>query len=284
MKIAIVANTTKEGIRHLIPEFVRNLALEKIDAVLHENLSPIFDSTYSYSDIDGLFKGIDLIVSFGGDGTILNTAHISEGTDVPILGVNLGKVGFLAEVSPEELDSIPSRLKNGEFEIMERMAFNAWSNYGQKYFALNDIVLDRSTDTRILEMSVSIDDSVAGEFAADGIIVSTPTGSTAHSVSAGGPLVMPECSVIILTPICPHSLTFRPLIIEGSKTLKINVINGIARMAVDGQSFINSPAGSEVTIKKAEKKVKIARFRDKTYFDILHKRLNWGISPKFKNA
>lgn len=284
MKVAIVANITKEGIKTLIPSFIKSLDAENIEAVLHESLKPVLDSSFEYAGVESLFGGVDIIISFGGDGTILNTAHISEGTDIPILGINLGKVGFLAEVSPEELGTVASRLRKGEYEIKERMAFRAWSNTGKTYYALNDIVLDRNLNTRILELSVSVDDCVAGEFAADGIIISTPTGSTAHSVSAGGPLVMPECSVIILTPICPHSLTFRPMIIEGSQTLKINVINGVARMAVDGQSFINAPTGSEVSVKKAEKPVRVARFNDKTYFDILHKRLNWGISPKLKNA
>ena len=284
MKVAIVANTAKKGIKALLPVFMEVMKKGSIDTILHESLHTILGNGYTFYPTERLFDDVNMIISFGGDGTILHTASLSAGTGIPILGVNLGKVGFLAEISPEEINHIPERLINGDYEILNRMAFFAETNTGGKYFALNDIVIDRSTDTRILELSASVDSIHAGDFAADGLIVSTPTGSTAHSVSAGGPLVMPECNVIILTPICPHSLTLRPMIIDGSKEVRIDVLNGLGRMAVDGQSFINAPAGCEVTIKRSKGRIKIARFKDKTYFDILHKRLNWGVTPKLKNA
>lgn len=284
MKVAIIANTKKEGILKILPPFLEELKKNEIDAVLHESIKEIINEGYTFFPRDTLFDGVDIIISFGGDGTILHTAHLSLGTNLPILGVNLGKVGFLAEISPDEILSIPERLKTGSYQILERMAFSAETSTGEKYFALNDIVIDRSTDTRILELSIMVNGLHAGDFSADGIIVSTPTGSTAHSVSAGGPLVMPECYVTVLTPICPHSLTLRPMIVDGSKEVCLKVLNGIGRMAVDGQSFVDVPAGSEVCIKMSENTVKIARFDDKTYFDILHTRLNWGVSPKLKNA
>jgi len=284
MKVAIIANTAKEGIKTLLPVFVNELKKVSIDAVLEEDLHHILGGEYTYCPTERLFHDVDMIISFGGDGTILYTARLSAGTGIPILGVNLGKVGFLAEISPEEIYYIPEKLLKNDYEILERMAFTVETSAGKNYFALNDIVIDRSADTRILELSVSVDGMHAGDFAADGLIVSTPTGSTAHSVSAGGPLVMPECNVTILTPICPHSLTLRPMIIDGSKEVCLDVLRGMARMAVDGQSFVDVPAGCEVTIRMSDESVKIARFEDKTYFDILHTRLNWGVSPKLRNA
>ena len=284
MKVAVIANIKKEGIKKLLPVFINELKKENIDAVMHDSLLSILGNGYIFSSPDTLFKDVDMIISFGGDGTILHTARLSAGTGIPILGINLGKVGFLAEISPEEIYHIPERLKNGSYEILNRMAFSAETTAGTKYFALNDIAIDRSADTRILELAVSVDGMHAGDFAADGLIVSTPTGSTAHSVSAGGPLVMPECNVTILTPICPHSLTLRPMIIDGSKEVRLDVLSGRARMAVDGQSFVDVPAGCKVTIRMSDEPVKIARFKDKTYFDILHTRLNWGVSPKLRNA
>jgi len=284
MKVAIIANINKEGIKNLLPVLIDEFKKENIDTILHESLLGILGNGYTFSSVNTLFRDVDMIISFGGDGTILHTARLSAGTGIPILGVNLGKVGFLAEIFPEEIYHIPEKLKNGRYEILNRMAFTVETSAGENYFALNDIVIDRSADTRILELSVSVDDMHAGDFAADGLIVSTPTGSTAHSVSAGGPLVMPECNVTILTPICPHSLTLRPMIIDGSKVVRLDVLSGMARMAVDGQSFVDVPAGCEVTIRMSDEPVKIARFKDKTYFDILHTRLNWGVSPKLKNA
>jgi len=284
MRVSIVANIKKDGIKTIIPRFVEMLEKEGMEAVLDEDLRTIVGKRYSFRPTSMLFNDVEMIISFGGDGTILHTAHISEGTGIPILGVNLGKVGFLAEIPPDEIGSIPSRIKNGDYDVLDRMAFSAETSCNQKYFALNDVVVDRNSDTRILSLTVSINDDFAGEFSADGLIVSTPTGSTAHSMAAGGPIVMPECGVFVLTPICPHSLSIRPMIIEGSHMIKLGIHDGCARMAVDGQSFVDMSAGSEVTIKKVEKPVRVARFREQTYFNILHKRLRWGVSLKMKNA
>ena len=284
MRIAIVANIRKDGIKTIIPRFVKLLEKEGIETVLEEELSKIVGEQFSFCHTSMLFNDVEMIISFGGDGTILHTAHLSESTGIPILGINLGKVGFLAEISPDEIDKIPSRLKKGDYEILDRMAFCAETSRRHKYFALNDVVIDRNTDTRILSLTVSINGDFAGEFSADGLIISTPTGSTAHSIAAGGPLVMPECGVFVLTPICPHSLTIRPMIIEGSRKIILGVTEGCGRMAVDGQSFVDVPAGCKVNIQRVEKPVRIARFRDQTYFDILHKRLRWGVSLKLKNA
>jgi NAD+ kinase len=284
MKVAIVANTRKEGIRTLIPSFVEMLDNANIESVLHEEIRAMLGDRYTYCPAETLFNAVEMIVSFGGDGTILHTAQLSAGTGIPILGVNLGKVGFLAEISPEEIHTIPSRIKNSDYEILNRMAFYAETNCGKQYFALNDIVVDRNADTRILGLTVSINGDYAGELSADGLIISTPTGSTAHSMAAGGPIVMPDCSVFILTPICPHSLTIRPMIIEGSSTIILGIVEGCARMAVDGQSFVDIPAGSEIHIRRASEPVRVARLRNKTYFDILHTRLRWGVSLTLKNA
>ena len=284
MKAAIVANIRKEGVRSLIPCFIEELRKEGIETILDEELRPLFGNRYVYAAPKSLFAGIDIIVSFGGDGTILHTARISSGSDIPILGINLGKVGFLAEISPEEIGVVAARLKNGEYELLDRMACQVAMSGGDRYFALNDIVIDRNADTRILSLTVTVDTDFAGEMTADGLIISTPTGSTAHSMAAGGPLVMPDCGVFVLTPICPHSLAMRPVIIDASHEITLGITGGCGRMAVDGQNFVDVDTGSEITITKREKPVRIARFPEKTYFDILHTRLRWGVSLKLKNA
>lgn len=284
MRAAIVANINKDGIIKLVPRFIELLREEGIEALLEDTLKDVLENHFKYLPAEKLFRDVELIITFGGDGTILRTARLSNGTGIPILGINLGKVGFLAEISPEEIDMVPTRIKNRKYEILDRMAFSVKTNKGDSYFALNDVVLDRNADTRILSLSVDISDDFAGEMSADGLIISTPTGSTAHSMAAGGPLVTPECEVFVLTPICPHSLANRPMIIDGSRTIKLGIVDGCARMAIDGQSFIDMDAGSEVDITKHVEPVKIARFRDKTYFDILHTRLRWGVSLKLKNA
>jgi NAD+ kinase len=284
MKLAILANVRKEGVKTIIPGFLGMLAEEpSFSWALDAEMKAVLGEGYPYAHVPELFDGADMIVSFGGDGTILYTAKVSEGLGIPILGVNLGKVGFLAELSPEEIHLIPGRLLRGEYEIADRMAFTA-EYIGGRHFALNDIVLDRGVNTRILGLTVMVDEEYAGEFSADGLIVSTPTGSTAHSMSAGGPLVMPGCRAAILTPICPHSLAIRPMIVEGDRTIRIGIQHGLARMAVDGQSFVDIPEGSEVTVRSAKNSVRIARFKDRTYFDILHTRLRWGVSLKMRNA
>ncbi len=284
MKLAIIANTGKEGTKTIVPEFVTLLEKEGFSAVLHESIRPFVDDSYDFAGTDSLFEGADMLVSFGGDGTFLQAARLSETSGLPIIGVNLGKVGFLAEVMPDEIDMIPARLKDERISVIERLAFAAETTCGKDYFALNDIVIDRNVDTRILRLTVEVGGKYAGEFHADGLIISTPTGSTAHSMAAGGPLVMPECQVFILTPICPHSLTIRPMIIDGSQDIRITVAEGLARMAVDGQSFVAVEHGEGVIVRKAQNPVRVVRFNEKTYFDILHTRLNWGVSLKLKNA
>jgi len=283
VKLAILANTRKDGVRTILPKFLGMLGREGIGFALDHELESLIGGGARYETVPEVFAGADMIVSFGGDGTILYTARVSEGTGLPILGVNLGKVGFLAGISPDEIDQIPGRLTRGEYDIIERTAFEA-ECFGARHFALNDIVLDRGLDTRILDFTVWVDDDYAGEFTADGLIVSTPTGSTAHSMAAGGPLVMPECRVAVVTPICPHSLTIRPMIIDCARRIRIGVAEGLARMAVDGQSFVDIPPGNEIAVRTAAHPVRIARFRDRTYFDILHTRLRWGVSLKLKNA
>jgi NAD+ kinase len=284
MKVAIVANTGKAGIKKLIPRFVGLLGDENIEAVLDSELEPVLGDSFPYEGEDGLFCDASMIVSFGGDGTILYTARRALGLDIPILGINLGKVGFLAELSPGDIDTVPERLKRGSYEIIDRMAFRVDTSKGKTYFALNDVVIDRNADSRILGLTMKINDDFAGEITADGLIIATPTGSTAHSISAGGPLVMPDNDVFILSTICPHSLTMRPLIVSGDNVVTLGVENGVGRMAVDGQSFIDVPPGCEVMVQRAESPVRVARFTDKTYFDILHTRLRWGVSLKMKNA
>ena len=285
MRVAIVANTGKEGTRTVVPEFLDILGKAGIEAVLDEYIKrEVPDIEGQFLPKSELFKDADIIVSFGGDGTMLHTARLSHGSGVPILGVNLGKVGFLAEISPDEIEAIPKRLLAGDYQVLERMAFTASTNKGDEYFCLNDIVLDRNQESRILKLTVSVDGHHAGDFHADGLIVSTPTGSTAHAMAAGGPLVMPECSAIILAPICPHSLTMRPMIVDGSMTVIVGVSEGVARMAVDGRNYVDVPSGCEVTIRRTVDPVRVARFSDRTYFDILHTRLRWGVSLKLRNA
>ncbi len=283
MNLAILANIHKDGVRTILPPFLDMLRREGVGFALDRELEPMIGGGVRYEPVPDVFAGKDMIISFGGDGTILYTARVSEGLGLPILGVNLGKVGFLAGISPDEIGQIPGRLVRGEYDIIERTAFEA-ECFGSRHFALNDIVLDRGRNTRILDFTVWVDDEYAGEFTADGLIVSTPTGSTAHSMAAGGPLVMPECRVAVITPICPHSLTIRPMIIDSARGIRIGVAEGLARMAVDGQSFVDIPPGNEVAVRSAVHPVRIARFRDRTYFDILHTRLRWGVSLKLKNA
>jgi len=284
MKVAIVANTLKEGTRSLLPDFIELLHHEGIETKIDADIQGIVCDRFSCCVEDELFKDVDMIIAFGGDGTILHTSHRAAGSTAPILGVNLGKVGFLAEICPGELATVPKRIKNGDYEIMDRMAMDAESSGGATYYTLNDIVVDRNTNTRILDLTVSVDDQFAGEFTADGLIISTPTGSTAHSMAAGGPLVMPDCQVFVLTPICPHSLTIRPMIIEGDRELTLGIAGGNARMAADGQNFVELQSGSEVRIRKSRHPVRVARFKERTYFDILHTRLRWGVSLKLHNA
>lgn len=214
----------------------------------------------------------DFIISLGGDGTFL--AATKEFLDTPILGVNLGRLGFLTEVNKEDIEKVVFNLVNDKFTIEERFLLETEIN-GEKLYALNDIVINRAYEkTRLLDLAVSFNDRYADDYMADGLIISTPTGSTAYSLSAGGPIIEPKLDVLIVTPICAHSLHHRPVIVSADTLIGVSSNENSFMVTADGQITLKYEGSLEVKIKKSDKKAKIVKFEDRFFFDILREKFH----------
>jgi NAD+ kinase len=228
-------------------------------------------------------EDLEWIVVLGGDGTLLGAARQVGRYGVPILGVNLGGLGFMTEIPLKNLYSTVEMMLQGELACDSRLMLEAVvMRGGEEVFrsvVLNDVVLNKSAIARILDLDVHIDDQFLTTFRADGLIVSTPTGSTAYNLSAGGPILYPTLSNIVLTPICPFTLTNRPIILPDTATVKIDLANEIyeeVTLTMDGQVGFDFLMGDRVLIFKSDKRIRLIRSPYKTYFEILRTKLMWG--------
>ncbi|MDQ6871194.1 MAG: NAD(+)/NADH kinase [Gemmatimonadota bacterium] len=229
---------------------------------------------------------LDGLVTLGGDGTLLRGARFLDGRDIPILGVNLGRLGFLTSCQSEDFEAALRNLASGDYVAQPRMALSARviDQGGQprkQWRALNDFVLHKGGFARVVRLNVFVDDESIGTYAADGIVISTPTGSTAYSLSAGGPVVVPTLESIVLTPISPHTLAIRSLLIpaDAEVTVEANESPTELLVTVDGQVGTSFVKGEKLKIRKADSPVRIVRFPGATFFERMRVKLGWGGLP-----
>ena len=220
----------------------------------------------------------DFIISIGGDGTFLATAKLVNSRGTPIIGVNMGKLGYLAETSTKNIFSFISNVLVNRFRIEERTVLTATSSCTKRRInGMNEIVLSQNGTVKTVFIEVFYNGSLVISYHADGLIVSTPTGSTGYSLSAGGPIVSPGTKVVIIAPICPHTFTARPIILPDDGTIKVNIENRTPiSVTADGNSSFIIKKESTVIIKKASYKVKIVKSPESNYFKILNQKLLWG--------
>lgn len=233
----------------------------------------------SGNEFNEICKICDCLVSFGGDGTLISTVRKSFDFDIPILGVHAGNLGFLADLSLEELDSFVQKITQYKFKIDERAVLEATiikNSQEVKYYAFNDIVLTRTGVSNMIHIQTLIDSRSFNTYYGDGVIVSTPTGSTAYNLSAGGPVLFPMSNVFALTPICPHSLTQRPVVLPGKFSIEMRTSEERALIIIDGQDIHELELGESVYIKLATKTVKLIHKEEYNYFDVLKEKLRWG--------
>lgn len=224
-----------------------------------------------------------LVVVLGGDGTLISVARLFSGREVPILGVNLGSLGFLTEITVEELYPVLERCLQGNLRLSERMMLEVVVTRGSteltRCHVLNDAVINKGALARIIELETTVDRYNLTTFKADGLIVSTPTGSTGYSMSAGGPIVHPVMCCIVITPICPHTLTNRPIVLPDQSVVRIVVKSSFDEMVyltLDGQVGVELQEGDTVEVRCAVKTTALVTSRDKDYFSILRTKLKWG--------
>ncbi len=243
--------------------------------VLIDSISAGMINVYGV-DFDFMCKESDVLVAIGGDGTLISLTRRSYKYNKPILGINVGKLGFLTDINPNEIALFIKKLKNGEYRIDLRMIIEAKIN-DKEIFSFNDVVINRKVLSRMVNIQAMINNEVFNTYYGDGLIISTPTGSTAYNLSANGPVVFPLTEAFIITPICPHSLTQRPLVLPVDFEIEFKIDDKIgAEVIVDGQEIFNLSPNDTISIKLAKRKVQLIHRIERNYFDVLREKLGWG--------
>lgn len=282
LRIGIIGKTDQSRVFDITRELCDWLRERNIGVYVEEELAGKIGHPYSVSGTE-LPETVDVILVFGGDGTFLRVARLVCRYDIPILGVNLGGLGFLTEITIDELYRMMERIISGEYTIEKREMLYATIHRGASdrigdYVVLNDVVINKGAVARIIDLAVYINGSHVTTFKSDGIILSTPTGSTAYSLSAGGPIVYPTLPLTIITPICPHSLSNRPLVVSNETTVKVRVLTDThdVYLTLDGQVGVNLKMGDVIEVRKSDASVKLIRSPFRDYFTILKTKLLWG--------
>ena len=247
----------------------------KIDVVLEENSAKMI-SCIEYLSFSRLCKECDFLVSLGGDGTLISVARRSVKYDIAVLGINLGTLGFLTDISFRNVKNFINSLQKDVYKIDKRMMIEASSNLNT-FFAFNDIVISKKSISSMIRIKAMIDGKPFNSYYGDGVIISTRTGSSAYNLSAGGPLVHPMTEAFILTPIAPHSLTQRPLVLPASFEIEFTIVDSFgAVVIVDGQEIYQIEQNETIKIKMSDKKAKLIHREDRNYFEVLSEKLQWG--------
>lgn len=256
--------------------------LKKIEYIIHDIL-PLC-KVFIYQDsinLDSIqTKKLDIVITLGGDGTILRTARMLAQYGIPILGVNIGNLGFLAGVELSDFEDAVCKLKSQKYNVEERMMLQCTIKCNNKnvvYNSLNDIVIAKGTLSRIVKYKINVDNQFYTSFSADGVIISTPTGSTAYSLSAGGPIIYPTLKLIEITPICPHSPGMRTIVLDSKNQIDIGIDRGNESvfLTVDGQEVVELSDINNINIINSSFKCNVIRLEDYDYFDILRKKIIW---------
>jgi len=286
-KIGIVANTSKPNWLSTARSIVEFLAGRGVEAIVEPQAAAAALFPEGTKPPEGRLTDSDMVLSLGGDGTFLNAVRIVGERDVPIAGVNLGGLGFLAEFSAHDFLPSLDRILSGDYRLQERMTLQArlvrQGETIRKDRALNDVVISTTGVSRLAILKTHIDDEYLTTYEANGLIVATPTGSTAYSLSAGGPIVDPALEALVLTPICPHALSNRPIMIPPHRTIGIVpvVIPEGAMVTVDGQTAVELLCGDVVAVSRSDRNVKLVTIDEASYFEILRSKLGWGGSKEF---
>jgi NAD+ kinase len=280
--VAIISKPQKEELFALLPQLVLWMRAHNFDPIL-DPVSGNYTQNAPIIPRDELPAAKpELVVVLGGDGTLLAAARVFAKTDVPILSVNLGSLGFLTEVRLADLYSTLEGWCDDCCAIEPRAMLHAElfreGKLHHQYEALNDVVVSKGAIARMGDFTVRLFDQIAATFRADGVIVSTPTGSTAYTLSANGPILVPNVDAMVITPVCPHQLTLRPLVVRGDSevTISIEGVPDQTFLTIDGQEAIQLRLGDELHCRRSEHRVQLVRMGETGFFDVLRSKLKWG--------
>lgn len=280
-RFGLLANSSKpEAIRwatHVATRLLDERAAVYVDETLGGHLPENVSAACEVINWSEFEKFADTVITFGGDGTLLSAARLLIGTDIPIMGVNVGKLGFLAEFSVDALDDSLMDVLKGNYRIVDRTTLET-TVHGKTYHALNEVLVERADSGKMIGIRAFVNEHHVADYRADGVILTTPTGSTAYSLAAGGPIIAPSAQALCLTPISPHTLTLRPLIIHDQSEVRLEIIaeDAQAQVVVDGQIVTTLKQGMAVTIRKSDHLVKLIKRADSTYYDLLREKLLWS--------
>ena len=280
--LGIISKPNKKELREIVPELRRWLEARGIGVRLDEETAAVLGDPAAGEGRAALAAAVDMLLVLGGDGTMLAAARAAGARGLPVLGVNLGNLGFLTEVTIEELFTAIELVLDGRHEVDCRRKLMVEVRRGgepvQTFHALNDAVLTKTAIARIIDLDAYMDGQFVSNFKADGLIVATPTGSTAYSLSAGGPIVLPAVDAMLLTPVASHMLTNRPLVVPGAGTLEIAVRSDpeAVILTVDGQVGVNLRREDRVLCRLSPHLLKLVRPPGRSYFDVLRNKLKWG--------
>lgn len=279
--IGVIVKRNKPEALEAGGDLIAWLGVKGIEVLVDSELAPQVKGHRGLLSPEALPQ-VGLMVVLGGDGTFLSAARLVGNTGIPILGVNLGGLGFLTDFTLRELYPALERVLAGDYETEARMVLTSTIMRAQRllaeYSVLNDVVITKAAIARIIDIETSINDNHLTMFKADGLIISTPTGSTAYSMAAGGPIVSPALSAIIITPICPHTLTNRPILVPDSAEIKVIIRSKQedVHLTFDGQVGHRLQAGDLVRIRKSAHSVQLIKSPFKDYFEVLRTKLRWG--------
>lgn len=284
MQFGLVANLRRHGAVETIDSFIRWARENHEDVILSDELRDSVDNDAHFAPPSELPNLVDVLVAMGGDGTILAAARSVGSIGTPILGINLGSLGFLTQQTPRELVPALESIVKSRFKVEERILLKAAIAGREPLpmpYALNDIVLDHGGTTRVLDINLRINGEDVVTYIADGLIIATPTGSTAYNLAVGGPIVSPHMDAMIASPIAAFSLTTRPMILCGKDKLELSVTTPgrKAQLTLDGQVEIEVLESEKVLVERAEFSARFVVFPENSYFKLLRSKLHWGVAP-----
>jgi NAD+ kinase len=281
-RIGIISKPKKAEIREIVPPLIKWMRQRKIEVFLDKETGSILEKNEKSVPRNEMAAQVDLLIVLGGDGTLLATARALNRKPVPILAVNLGGLGFLTVIAKEDIYATLEQVLEGKARVERRVQIEGElvraDEIISSFLALNDVVLNKGAIARIIDFDVLVDGRFMSTYKADGLIVSTPTGSTAYSLAAGGPIIAPSVSAILVTPICAHTLTNRPLVLPDTAQIEISVKSQreSAYLTVDGQVGLAAHSDDTVRLRKAASCVDIIQPISMNYFEILREKLKWG--------
>jgi len=287
MRFGLIANLKRTGAKEAIETFIDWALRTGNRLVLCDELEDLPDRTFQFANRKDIPNMVDIVVSMGGDGTLLAAARQAAPVGTPVLGINLGSLGFLTQIQPPQLLEALDGIMAGDYAIAERMMLHTEIVGKPKLsspFALNDVVIDNGPVARLIDINLLVDGERVVNYRADGLVLATPTGSTAYNLAAGGPIVHPRMEAIVASPISSFSLSTRPMILPPDSRLEMRIHSphDVAGLTLDGQIMAPLMGDDVVIVTKANFSLKFIRFPETSFYEVLTRKLHWGRAPENK--